>query len=676
MSKKGSNNFRKAMSQLKSTRIDERLEVLNERPANSTMGLYTVTAGSTTEPVVTPGEVTRPADFTQDDSATDTTGLFDDNGTILLEGPPITNVSPDDSYILGPMSSMWYAWGNFTQIGYIRQSDRKMVNLARIEGELQDWDKVSNFTSYGQLTLEQAVWYCNEPKYQNGYANYRAFYPGPPSNTPDEFGRYYCTIVGTPKSTRNDPSPETTSPTQGGPDDVGYPWPNLSPEERKKKKKKLDDLMSKDPSTLTDAEKKALNDAGLDDFVQGGMQGTDLMGDLATLALSAATVYTLGQALSALGPAALVKARGLLRGAKNWFNKGANTRIPNESQASWRTLRADDFAQRQRISADPNSAWNPFRGMPGYGSAKAKINPRIRGINTRRAAQGKPNLSMDKINPGGFQTGPTPITRELIKRPLRFLMNLFQSYEPNGNLITESKDGVDALIDAMDKALTEVETVGEFNAILDAVDKAIQSMQKKKDSVKESKELNEETKRERRKKILREVKQPYVLREVKKEKYKFKKADKVRAKYGRTVNPDLMKQAEVPTSFKKMESRMWGKYEKEQNARASQDKKNVILDHLGGTDHVLEYIFETGREKGKKIAYGNYGEKVPKKVVRKEQMKGDNLLFIADENGKKETILQSELNDKLDQKHTEELFAKYVEPEQPLYEKLKRRLTE
>ena len=120
MSKKGSNNFRKAMSQLKSTRIDERLEVLNERPANSTMGLYTVTAGSTTEPVVTPGEVTRPADFTQDDSATDTTGLFDDNGTILLEGPPITNVSPDDSYILGPMSSMWYAWGNFTQIGYIR----------------------------------------------------------------------------------------------------------------------------------------------------------------------------------------------------------------------------------------------------------------------------------------------------------------------------------------------------------------------------------------------------------------------------------------------------------------------------------------------------------------------------------------------------------------------------
>ena len=138
----------------------------------------------------------------------------------------------------------------------------------------------------------------------------------------------------------------------------------------------------------------------------------------------------------------------------------------------------------------------------------------------------------------------------------------------------------------------------------------------------------------------------------------------------------MMKQAEVPTSFKKMEDRMWGKYEKERNAKASQDKKNVVLDHLGGTDHVLEYIFETGREKGNKIVYGNFGSKAPKKVVRKEQLKGDNLLFIADENGKKETVLQSEINDKLDQKHTEELFAMYVEPEQSLYEKLKRRLSE
>jgi hypothetical protein len=48
----------------------------------------------------------------------------------------------------------------------------------------------------------------------------------------------------------------------------------------------------------------------------------------------------------------------------------------------------------------------------------------------------------------------------------------FQTGQPN------------TVIDAMDKALTEVETIGEFNAILDAVDKDIQSRQKK--SVNES----------------------------------------------------------------------------------------------------------------------------------------------------------------------------------------------
>lgn len=240
-------------------------------------------------------------------------------------------------------------------------------------------------------------------------------------------------------------------------------------------------LVAQDP----DAENKRRPQPGYPDYLgEPDLPVTmDLYGDLALLALSAVAVRALGQALSALGPVGLDKARNIIKGAKNWFNKGANTRIPNESQASWRKLSADDFAQRQHISADPNSAWNPVRGMPGYGSAKAKINPRIRGINTKRAAQGKPNLSMDKINPGGFHTGPTPIQRELIKRPIRALMNLFQSYEPNGNLITESKDGLDDLIDAMDKALTEVETIGEFNAILDAVDKAIQSMQKKSNNL-------------------------------------------------------------------------------------------------------------------------------------------------------------------------------------------------
>ena len=80
-----------------------------------------------------------------------------------------------------------------------------MVNLGSITGKLSDWDGSSNFTSYGQLTLAQAQWFkdvqkapgqTNDP---DSY-NYRAFYPGPPSSSPDAFGRYYCVITGQPLS--------------------------------------------------------------------------------------------------------------------------------------------------------------------------------------------------------------------------------------------------------------------------------------------------------------------------------------------------------------------------------------------------------------------------------------------------------------------------------------------
>jgi len=597
MSKKRTNKFTKAIGQLKSTTIDERLEVLSEIPTNSTMGVYTIDGGSTTEPEVTGGPL--PANFEQDDSATDTTGLFDAEGNILLEGPPITAESPDDSYILGPMASMWYAWGNFTQIGYIRQSDRKMVNLARITGELQDWDKVSNFTSYGQLTLEQAVWFCNAPKYENGYANYRAFYPGPPSNEPDEFGRYYCTIVGTPKTTRNDPFPTVTPPTQGNPQDAGVPFFGSNPTRRRPQPGDPDYL---GPEDLGDAP------VPLDPY-----------GDIATLAISYGLASLLMQGLAGLAAQGGAAIPMITRTLKT-MTKGKPTYRPTQAQYGGPNYKPTPKPQ-QWPSNVPGSTFRP-------------------GISRGRGM-------------GDRWEGP-----------------LSQSYKPTGDYIQESLSELPVdIIPVLHSVLDQMggPTPENINKLIDVIKKY--SRNNFGIDVKESVDF-----KERRKKILREVKQPYVLREVKKEKYKFKKADKVRAKLGRTINPDMMKQAECPTSFKQPEDRMWGKYEKERNAKASQDKKNVVLDHLGGTDHVLEYILETGREKGNKIVYGNFGSKAPKKVVRKEQLKGDNLLFIADENGKKETILQSEINDKLDEKHTKELFAMYQEPTKPLFEKLREKL--
>lgn len=195
------NRYSRALKQIKDKTLDEKLQLLSEIPTNSTGGLYTDVPGEfeTPDPVQL---LPRSADLEQDGggaegyTGNDTTGLFLDDGTILIEEP-----IGDRSYVLGPMISMWYAWANYTQIGYVRQSDRKMVNLGRITGEMSAWDGESGFTSYGQLTLEQAVWFKEQSR-----SDYRAFYPGPPSNEPDQYGRYIGSMVDVFKPTeRIDP---------------------------------------------------------------------------------------------------------------------------------------------------------------------------------------------------------------------------------------------------------------------------------------------------------------------------------------------------------------------------------------------------------------------------------------------------------------------------------------
>ena len=149
------NIYGRALRHLNNKNIDEKLELVEAIPTNNTTGIFMDVPG---EVVTVPGEVSREADLGTDGGGAegytggDTSGLFLEDGTILIEEPP-----GDRSYVLGPMISMWYSWANYTQIGYVRQSDRRMVNLGRITGELENWDGSSGFTSYGQLTIEQAV---------------------------------------------------------------------------------------------------------------------------------------------------------------------------------------------------------------------------------------------------------------------------------------------------------------------------------------------------------------------------------------------------------------------------------------------------------------------------------------------------------------------------------------
>jgi len=203
--RKRTNKFNKALKHIKSTKIDDKLSMLESAPTNSTSGLYYRVDGTTTVTVQDPENPTSP-DFTGIDfdidgeDGKDTSGLFDSTGNSLFVSPP-----GDNSYILGPMAAQWYGWANQTRIGYIRESDRRVVNLGRISGRITEWDgSSSKFYSYGQLTLEQALWFRDIGKKDGDTShdgNYRAFYPGPPTGGSDIFGRYLAIIVGVPLAT-------------------------------------------------------------------------------------------------------------------------------------------------------------------------------------------------------------------------------------------------------------------------------------------------------------------------------------------------------------------------------------------------------------------------------------------------------------------------------------------
>ena len=226
--------FSKLRNHLTSTELDEKaavLENISRMPTNNTAFVFsgdpsnpqgnsfeTIIDGETDETDYNVGE--SPTSSTE---ARDTTGLFNAGGNHAA-GEYVKTVEPpgDTSYILGPMAAMYYTWSYpWTMIGYIRESDRRMVNLARIDGKLSDWDQSSGFSSYGQLTLDQAKWFFNIQK-AFGNSNdpdtysYRAFYPGPPSQTADAYGRYPCILTGVSKQKPNTHPDSTPLDKQSG----------------------------------------------------------------------------------------------------------------------------------------------------------------------------------------------------------------------------------------------------------------------------------------------------------------------------------------------------------------------------------------------------------------------------------------------------------------------------
>ena len=156
--------FSKLKNHLTSTELDEKASLLDEQmPTNNTAFVFsadpsdpqgnsfeTIIDGETDETDYNIGE--NPTSATE---ARDTTGLFNAGGD-HSKGEYVKTVEPpgDTSYVLGPMAAMYYTWSYpWTTVGYIRESDRKMVNLGRIDGKLSDWDGSSGNASSGSGTF-------------------------------------------------------------------------------------------------------------------------------------------------------------------------------------------------------------------------------------------------------------------------------------------------------------------------------------------------------------------------------------------------------------------------------------------------------------------------------------------------------------------------------------------
>tara|TARA_X000000368_G_scaffold382745_1_gene340097 strand:+ start:669 stop:2966 length:2298 start_codon:yes stop_codon:yes gene_type:complete len=671
------NKFLRVKHHLKSEQIDEKIAVLEGAPTNSTQNLMTVEPSvqvASTEETVSLG-----LDFDKgndDDDGKDTSGVFGSDGTILTVEPDVG----DTSYILGPMASMWYAWGNFTRIGYIRESDRKMVNLGSITGQLGAWDGSSNFTSYGQLTVEQALWFQEIGKKDganNDTPNYRAFYPGPPSSTADAFGRYLAVIVGDAKTTTTGNKRSTSNPINA-PEDATTQFSMLAWWDGKGKKDAIDKLRydpnhpdgTNQPNPFEPGTTLYKNFEKQRAYDKHGLLGSAPSDDvkIAGAGGSPGQPYTppkedpnnpyvpapgrklaqfptdpTSDATSTLG----VQDGDML--ASNEIKSIDNVATSKE-KAEWKAKMAELDRTIERTDAELKAARDEMKALAlDFGLDVASV--------------------IGALATGGLSTAPAvvrTISKKVGKGVLKKLLNKFKT---KGQKKADRKDFAQRMRDEMSGKTTKNSNKDVLGTNYgDKTDTGgiggYTGPKNLRNSYKsQGKLLSEE------RIWLREIKKPVKVPELQKKFKGIKPTVKKKGDY-KVVGAGLMKDNIAPPEFSPTrENRLWRKYEVNQNRLASQEKKNQVLELIGEGDHQWNYMLgnETWRSSSQmKKFYGDhdylydyyYGGK-KHKVLRKEGLEKDFLLFIEDENGFKDTILQTELNELLAEERDEEDFKEY-----------------
>ncbi len=667
------NKFSSALRHLNSN-LDEKVRKLEEQPTNNTGTLYTLVPPNpdASPNVFTPEyqtTTTEPLNLDIGDDPTNATEAQDTSGLFDAEGLPMTATPPgDNSYILGPMASMYYGWALKTQIGYIRQEDRRMVNLGSISGSLEGWNgSEGTFTSYGQLTLEQAVWFRDIGKRNGGAnndANYRAFYPGPPSGTPDAWGRYNCVITGEPRVTTTD-HPQSNSGSAQGPGDASDNFSAIMDKINKGKK-------------LTEAEKQWLRDNGLGDFADDFADGGDTaspIGDLIGLGLSFAAAKALVAAFGALGPVVGNAMKNAFK--SDWGNRtlsdAAYQRFLNTGQMppgiqGWRPFKAFTTKMLQtgptvEASAALTTLILQFLGGSQKNNSQSKqsnagtnTNTGIDGFNTQSSSQGT------IVNWGG-NAGSAVI----VAGNYGALQNWEKSILQNG-LKVRSGSSYDNELKRLKKMYPGFVPQAKSIPINNT---QVAHYEPRGLNLSESKS-----------RIMKTLKEPVVLPEGKKKSYKVRPGRRGKTKTDFKGMDKLIGDTKIEKTFKEPQD-IWNKDWHGYNQRKSQGKKNIVLELVGQSTDAYNYMLTDSKKMNAKQMeefwglhpemYSQFHNGKKYKTIRKEELKGDRLVFLVDEKGVKTSILQSKLNDQLAQKHDQELLDEYNKLNPPKEEPVKKR---
>jgi|9_EtaG_2_1085328.scaffolds.fasta_scaffold09046_1 hypothetical protein len=731
--------FSKLKNHLKSTELNEKLSMLDEdMPRNNTAFVFqgdpsnpqgnsfeTITDGETDETDYNIGE--NPTNSTE---ARDTTGLFNAGG-VHADGKYVKTEEPpgDTSYVLGPMAAMYYTWSYpWTMVGYIRESDRRMVNLGRIDGKLSDWDGSSGsggsgtgtFYSYGQLTTEQALWF-RDIKKANGNTNdpatysYRAFYPGPPSATPDAYGRYPCILTGVSKKE---------------PREV----PDATP---------LDKQAGDNFSAMLDKIKKGLRNFGdsFDKNVEDGIdQLKDFLGDKFDDVMDG-VIENLGKITR------MESSANMLNKYDDFLKKnpnGSDERIDVTNEFSDRDLNAlndvrndpivnDAIKKALEVQNNPDRANKPLAQKPPNSDATT-VGELMWDLAKDAVTKGLQDKVYDRPGLDNSIHNNVQIDFEDFKNSNGQNWTIEKNYEfrpggsvegaedtPLGAALTAAGIELDSLgagsipvvVGGVIAAKTGITGANQHGGLYNSPTmkykvKVPNSKIKINQGGQGGRPLGSTTNRggmeeglslERKREIFGHLTQPVILPETKQKTYKVSPGQRYKDKNKKPetnfqdMDKLFNKNIGGPQPFKPQERTSWTKDFINHNVIQSQEKMNGVLELIGNGKHAFGHALNDYKKMGAKELEQYWGKNPNmysflfngKKynVTRKEHIEGDSIVFMEDQHGVKSNMLQSKINEILQEENEKWINEAYFKShpvipkkEESTYELIKRRFLE